>query len=42
VEIASWTHVSLPDTPTIFRRPLSSSQCDAITDYTALDLIFEG
>jgi hypothetical protein len=34
--IASWTHATLPTSPTVFAQSLTSGQCDAITDYTAL------
>lgn len=37
--IASWTHASLPTTPTIYAQTLSAAECDSITDYA--DLRFE-
>jgi hypothetical protein len=40
-EIAHWTHAALPTTPTIYAQSLTGPQCDAITDYAALDLQFE-
>jgi hypothetical protein len=40
-EIASWTHASLPTSPTTYQRELTPSQCDAITDYSALAIQLE-
>lgn len=37
--IASWSHASLPATPTIYAQTLTTDQCNAITDYA--DLRFE-
>lgn len=39
--IASWTHASLPVSPTVFAQSLSAAQCDAITNYGDLRFEFE-
>jgi hypothetical protein len=40
VVIASWTHSSLPASPTTYAQALTAAQCDAITDYTNLRFAF--
>lgn len=41
VVLASWSHPSLPMTPTIFEQTLTAEQCDAITDYTDIRIELE-
>lgn len=36
--IATWTHTTLPASPTTYHQPLSAAECDAITDYSALTI----
>lgn len=39
--IATWTHATLPTSPTTYTQTLSGAEADAITDYTALRVDFE-
>lgn len=39
--IATWTHATLPTTPTIFVQSLTAAECDSITNYADLRFAFE-
>jgi FtsP/CotA-like multicopper oxidase with cupredoxin domain len=40
--IATWSHATLPNSPTIYIQILSPSECDSITDYTNLQIKITG
>ena len=41
VQIAAWTHATLPTTATTYQQSLTAGECDAITDYADLFVQFE-